>query len=140
MALLSARVKGYRLNWQGVPGRPDIAFPLQRIAVFVHGCYWHRCPHCDPSLPKKNRSFWDLKFRRNIGRDRRKVDTLRKLGWDSLVLWECQVKGSLSDCVARVLEKLSQSNHPLRQPGFGPTATAEGRASQPSVSRGGDSP
>ena len=46
-ALWSEGYKGYRLNWKNVPGRPDIAYPGKKIAIFVNGCYWHRCPKCD---------------------------------------------------------------------------------------------
>ncbi len=62
-ALWHSGVKGYRLHWKKVPGRPDIAFPGKKIAIFVNGCFWHRCPICNPSLPKTNISFWTDKFR-----------------------------------------------------------------------------
>lgn len=126
MALVSAGLRGYRLNWEGVPGRPDIAFLAEGLAVFVHGCYWHRCPRCDLPLPKKNRRFWDLKFQRNVSRDRRKIERLENLEWDVLVLWECEVNDSVSGCVTRVLERLSRSNAVPRQRGVRPY-TAEAR-------------
>ncbi len=109
-ALRASGLKGYRHNWIGAPGRPDVAFPTQRVAVFVHGCYWHRCPDCALPLPKRNRRFWMLKFRRNIERDRRKVATLEALGWRVLVLWECKIRDSAEGCVARVWKELSATN------------------------------
>lgn len=85
-------LSGYRLNWKGAPGRPDIAFPSKKVAVFVHGCFWHRCPYCRPSLPKTHTTFWKCKFERNVERDRKKTKALKKQGWKVFVFWECQVK------------------------------------------------
>src|SRR5688500_11643951 len=53
-ALWAAGIKGYRKDWQKAPGKPDIAFVGRRVAVFVHGCYWHSCPKCNIPRPKKN--------------------------------------------------------------------------------------
>src|SRR5687768_13013552 len=60
--------RGYRLHPANVPGRPDIAFTTQKVAIFVMGCFWHRCPKCDYKLPKHNRKFWKQKFERNLER------------------------------------------------------------------------
>ena len=54
------------------PGRPDIAYPGRKVAIFVHGCYWHHCPRCYPNLPKSNPEFWARKFELNRERDARK--------------------------------------------------------------------
>lgn len=89
-ALWKAGIRGYRLHWKKAPGRPDICFPDKKIAIFVHGCYWHRCPYCKPSMPKTHRKFWKEKFRKNKERDERKVKTLKKEGWKVLTVWECQ--------------------------------------------------
>ena len=90
-ALWKAGIKGYRLNWKHVPGRPDIAFVGKKIAIFVHGCYWHRCPECDLPLPKSNTKFWKEKFDRNIFRDKKKKRELTHLGWNVLEFWECEI-------------------------------------------------
>ena len=63
------RITGYETQYQEVPGTPDLAFPSERIAIFVNGCFWHRCPHCKPNLPKSNEAYWSAKFRRNRHRD-----------------------------------------------------------------------
>ena len=63
-------IRGYRLNWKKAPGRPDIAFPGRKIAIFINGCYWHRCPKCELPLPKSNVQFWKDKFDNNIARDK----------------------------------------------------------------------
>lgn len=83
---------GYRLQWKKVPGRPDIAYPGKKIAIFVNGCFWHRCPKCDLPLPKSNQDFWKAKFRRNIERDQRKINELEAQGWTVHVIWECELK------------------------------------------------
>lgn len=106
-ALLSANgVRGYRLNYAKAPGRPDIAFVGKRIAVFVHGCFWHGCPHCRPKRPSTNRSFWDLKLDRNVARDKRKVRALRNAGWRVCTIWECRLRTRPERELGRVLAML----------------------------------
>jgi DNA mismatch endonuclease (patch repair protein) len=63
-ALWQAGARGYRLHPKQVPGRPDMAFPAKRLAVFVHGCFWHQCPHCEgkKAYPRANVEFWRKKF------------------------------------------------------------------------------
>lgn len=91
-ALREAGLTGYRLQWKKAPGRPDIAFPGRKVAIFVNGCFWHRCPHCSPSMPKRNVEFWEAKFRRNVERDRRALAELENMGWTPIVIWECELK------------------------------------------------
>ena len=91
-ALRERGITGYRLQWKGASGRPDIAFPGRRVAVFVHGCFWHRCPYCHPSEPRSNVEFWQAKFQRNQERDRRNVESLLEHGWTVVVVWECRLK------------------------------------------------
>jgi DNA mismatch endonuclease (patch repair protein) len=104
--LRSAGEVGYRANWNGVPGRPDTAFPSLRVAIFVHGCYWHRCPKCRLALPQSHREFWKHKFERNVARDRRKLAALSELGWDTLVVWECELRESPTGVMRRLLRRL----------------------------------
>jgi DNA mismatch endonuclease (patch repair protein) len=85
---------GYRftLHRKSLPGRPDIVLPRHRKVIFVHGCYWHRhgCPKT--TSPTTNTIFWAEKFAANRSRDRRVIRELARLGWKSLVVWECQVE------------------------------------------------
>ena len=83
---------GYRLNWKKAPGRPDIAYPGRKLAIFVNGCFWHRCPYCNLPLPKSHLDYWEPKFAANIERDKRKTSELESSGWGVLVIWECQIK------------------------------------------------
>ncbi len=101
-ALRKSGLGGYRKNWKRVPGTPDIAYPGHRVAIFVHGCFWHRCPRCNFPLPRSHRDFWMRKFTRNEERDRRKIKVLAGMGWRVLVFWECEVSKDSSACAARV--------------------------------------
>ena len=105
-ALWDNGVRGYRLNWKKAPGKPDIAFPGKKIAIFINGCFWHRCPKCDLSLPKSNIEFWKEKFERNIARDKRKNEELFDFGWKVLTLWECKLKEDLGRQILKVKELL----------------------------------
>lgn len=90
--LKAARIRKYRLHAKNVPGRPDIAFPGKKVAIFVHGCYWHGCRYCKLPLPKTHRAFWRKKIETNRARDSHKVRELRRLGWTSITLWACRLR------------------------------------------------
>jgi DNA mismatch endonuclease (patch repair protein) len=82
----------YRLNVKGLPGRPDVANKSRKKAIFVHGCFWHHHVECGRGrIPTRNREFWTDKLSRNIERDARKIRDLDALGYDVLVLWECEL-------------------------------------------------
>lgn len=99
-------IRGYRLHWKKVPGRPDIAFPGKRLAIFVNGCFWHRCPICSPALPKSNTEFWRDKFDKNVQRDEVKNNELKKLGWKVMTIWECQIKSNMNGQLHRIRQEL----------------------------------
>lgn len=85
----------FRLHRRDLPGSPDLVFPKWGIALFVHGCYWHRHPGCArATTPKTNVEFWTNKFEQNVARDRDVNDALVKLGWKPLVIWQCQAKNT----------------------------------------------
>lgn len=107
--LWANNIRGYRLNWKKVPGSPGIAFPGKKIAIFVNGCFWHRCPICDLPLPKTNTKFWETKFKRNVERDRLKTQRLRDLGWKVIVIWECEIKKDILLQVKKVQALLNVS-------------------------------
>lgn len=105
--LRKAGLTGYRLQWK-VPGHPDIAWPGKLVALEVRGCFWHRCPHCNPSTPKKNTEYWEAKFARNTERDAENVRKLEEMGWRVHVIWECQLKKNAIDAtMADLLPKLA---------------------------------
>lgn len=104
-SLRSLGERAYRLAPKHVPGRPDITFMGDRLAVFVHGCFWHRhgCERASRELPKSNREYWQTKFRLNVERDERKVRNLESLGWHVLTVWECEIEQD-SNAVARKVQ------------------------------------
>ncbi|QOG20823.1 very short patch repair endonuclease [Bradyrhizobium sp. SEMIA] len=84
----------FRLHMPKLPGRPDILFPRDRKAVFIHGCFWHghSCPK--GRRPKSNAIFWEEKILANQARDARVLNDLAALNWSALVLWECELNDS----------------------------------------------
>lgn len=83
----------YRLHAPKLPGRPDIVLASRRVAIFVHGCFWHRhegCHWC--TIPASNVDFWTKKFERNVERDGQAIGSLRELGWRTAVVWECGLR------------------------------------------------
>ena len=83
---------GYRLNWKNAPGHPDIAYPGRKVAIFINGCFWHRCPKCNLPMPKSHQDYWLLKFERNVQRDAEKNKALESMGWTVVTIWECEIK------------------------------------------------
>nr|WP_284392921.1 very short patch repair endonuclease [Devosia yakushimensis] len=87
----------FRLHRKDLPGRPDIVLPRLHLAIFVHGCFWHRHEGCPrTSTPKTRADFWQQKFEANVARDRRTELALRELGWRVLIIWECEIRTPLS--------------------------------------------
>lgn len=82
----------YRLHVLGLPGKPDLVFVSRRKIIFVHGCFWHQHSCKRGAGPASNKDFWDTKLGRNRQRDRANVRSLRRSGWDVMVVWECQTK------------------------------------------------
>jgi DNA mismatch endonuclease (patch repair protein) len=105
-ALWQAGARGYRLHYKRVPGHPDISFVSKKVAIFVNGCYWHRCPKCNYVIPKTNSNFWRSKFENNVARDDRKRKELRRLGWKVLTVWECDLKNRFTTTLNKILRSL----------------------------------
>ena len=90
---------GYRLHWRidDEDGRyicrPDIAYPGRKVAIFVHGCFWHQHKGCRRgNMPQTNTGFWRSKLERNAARDSKQLAALKTSGWRALVIWECEIK------------------------------------------------
>jgi DNA mismatch endonuclease (patch repair protein) len=83
----------YRLNRKDLPGKPDIVLPGRRLAIFVHGCFWHGhdCPR-GGRVPKANRDYWVAKVARNRARDQAARAALEAAGWRVETVWECELK------------------------------------------------
>ena len=88
----------FRLHKKDLPGKPDLVFGPRRKVIFVHGCFWH-CHNCKAAhVPKSNRDYWGPKLERNRTRDRKNLDALKAAGWQSLVIWECELKDAEGMC------------------------------------------
>ncbi len=109
-ALREVGVGGYRLHWRKVPGHPDISYPGKKVAVFVHGCFWHSCQICRAPLPKTHTDFWRSKLEMNKKRDREKVKALEVSGWKVLVIWEHEIRKDPAICAEIVKSVLSSSD------------------------------
>ena len=109
-ALSKSGIRGYRKHFLHLPGRPDIAFPRYRLAVFIHGCFWHHCPKCNISIPRTNTPYWEEKLRRNIERDKRVFSQLEQADWRTMRLWECEIHHSLEWCVRQIHQELQRSS------------------------------
>ena len=94
----------FRLHRKDLPGTPDLVFPARRKAVFVHGCFWHSHAGCKYAYrPKSNVAFWEDKLQKNLERDIRVAQELKALGWDVIVIWECDTKDD--DLLVRILNE-----------------------------------
>ena len=91
-----------RLVKSDLPGSPDFVYPKARLAVFVHGCFWHRCPVHSRKIPRTHEAFWKRKFARNIERDRLNRDELESMGWKVMEIWEHEVKADPRGCAERI--------------------------------------
>lgn len=100
-ALWASGLRGYRLDFKGAPGRPDVAYTKWRLAIFVDGCFWHGCPQCY-RRPASNQEYWDAKINRNKERDKNVNVRLREAGWTIERYWECEVKKDLDSCVNHI--------------------------------------
>jgi DNA mismatch endonuclease (patch repair protein) len=95
----------FRLHRNDLPGKPDVVLPKYRIAIFVHGCFWHQHNGCiDCSKPKTNAKYWRPKLAANVQRDRKYRRRLRRIGWTPMVIWECQTQGT-----GQLLDRLERS-------------------------------
>ncbi len=98
----------FRLHRQDLPGKPDIVLPRWKVAIFVHGCFWHGHDCCEGHIPKSNVGYWAPKLERNRQRDAENLAKLLQLGWAPLVVWECQtyslpkLAGRVSDAMTKV--------------------------------------
>jgi DNA mismatch endonuclease, patch repair protein len=102
-SLLHSLGMRFRLHRRDLPGSPDIVLPRHRIAIFVHGCFWHQHRGCPKARkPSSNNDYWDRKLADNIARDRKKSAELRKLGWKVITIWQCETRNADS-----IIEKLT---------------------------------
>ncbi|MFH0883188.1 MAG: very short patch repair endonuclease [bacterium] len=100
----------YRVNVVDLPGKPDIANKTQKIAIFVHGCFWHGhdCKH-GKNRPKTNKKYWNEKINRNRTRDEENIKKLKELGYCVIIVWECELR-NIKEVERRLLDTFKQCN------------------------------
>lgn len=83
----------YRLHVKDLAGKPDLVFPKYNTVIFVHGCFWHLHEGCKYSeIPKTRTEFWKKKLYKNKKRDKKNIKKLEEMGWNVIVIWECELK------------------------------------------------
>jgi len=111
-----------------LPGRPDVVFPTERVAVFIDGCFWHACRR-HGVMPKTNTDFWKQKIADNVRRDRRNTRHLSADGWVVLRFWEHQVRNDLDAVLDRVQGRVVERRSTMRKamPGVSSAVAARRR-------------
>lgn len=99
----------HRLHRKELPGKPDLVYPSRKKVIFVHGCFWHQ--HGDPACkiarrPKSNTEYWGPKLDRNMERDAADQAELHKMGWDWMIVWECEARDALRSGTEALESKL----------------------------------
>lgn len=105
---LHAKGFRYRLHARKLPGSPDVVLPKHKVVIFVHGCFWHRHLSCRfATHPSSNAERWSKKFQENIDRDARNSTALDSLGWNVLVVWECELRVDSAGRLERLVSEIS---------------------------------
>ena len=101
--------KGYRfrIHKRDLPGKPDIVFPKHRLAIFVHGCFWHLHDDCrDGHIPKSREEYWRPKLEKNVQRDTQHNLSLKELGWEVVIVWECEIRKRIDEVIQSIERSL----------------------------------
>jgi DNA mismatch endonuclease (patch repair protein) len=106
--LFAEGIRGYRIHYS-LPGKPDIVFTKKKIAIFIDGCFWHKCPVCFQE-PETRKEFWMKKIQSNVDRDERVNEQLKAEGWTILRIWEHEVRKNPEDVVKRISDMLKKAN------------------------------
>lgn len=97
----------YRKNDKRLPGTPDIVLPKYKTVIFVNGCFWHGHKGCKYFVwPRNNANFWKQKIEANMQRDAKKHMQLREIGWNVIVIWECELRAHAKDRTLETLVKM----------------------------------
>jgi len=101
----------FRKNVRTLPGTPDVVLPKYKTVIFVNGCFWHRHPGCkEATTPKTRTDFWNEKFERNVANDRKHKEELQALGWNVIVIWECEINEHFTETMDRVKTELIKNS------------------------------
>jgi DNA mismatch endonuclease (patch repair protein) len=101
--------KGYRFrkNDKRYPGKPDVVLPKYKTVIFVNGCFWHMHPGCKYGrLPKSNTDYWKPKLEKNVENDKQHRKELQEMGWQVIVLWECELKKDFEETMEQTVKSI----------------------------------
>ncbi len=101
--------KGYRfrIHLSSFPGKPDIVLPKYKAVIFVHGCFWHQHKNCiDGRIPKTRTKYWEEKLNKNVCRDIKHKRILRKMGWNVITVWECEIEKKIGTVLNKIESKI----------------------------------
>lgn len=97
----------YRKNVRTLPGCPDIVLPKYRTCIFVNGCFWHKHDGCRYFVwPENNAAFWKEKIEANVERDKRNYKLLNDSGWNTIVIWECDIKNNFPETMNTLVKQI----------------------------------
>jgi len=106
--LFSEGIRGYRIHYN-LPGKPDIVFIKKKIAIFIDGCFWHKCPICFKA-PETRKKFWLEKINKNVERDLEINELLKNMGWKVIRIWEHDVRKNPTNVVIMITQFLQDCN------------------------------
>lgn len=107
---LHSRGFRFRLHSRKLPGSPDLVLPRFKVAILVHGCFWHRHRHCRYTTnPSSNIERWNAKFEANVARDIHNLNALADLGWTVIVVWECELRGDSESRLEQLVSQLHEA-------------------------------
>ena len=99
----------YRKNVSTLPGSPDIVLSKYKTVIFINGCFWHRQSSCKRAqTPRNNSDFWNSKFEKTVLRDEANYQSLKGLGWNVIVLWECEIKEHFDSTMSKLIDVLNK--------------------------------
>lgn len=101
----------YRVNYKALPGKPDIVFTKKKIAIFIHGCYWHghNCGSRYAHASQSNKAYWGPKIQRTQQRDQEHIAQLEVDGWKVIVLWECRIKNDFDQIIETLVNSINNN-------------------------------
>ena len=92
----------YRIHYRKLPGKPDLVFPGRKKVVFINGCFWHKHDCKYFKWPETNSNFWQDKINRTAQRDNENYETLKRMGWHSIIIWECKIKNNITEAIDEI--------------------------------------
>lgn len=108
---LFSRGYRYRVNYKALPGKPDIVFTKKKIAIFIHGCYWHGhdCGSRYAHTSQSNKAYWEPKIYRTKQRDHEHIIKLEASGWKVAIMWECQIKNNFVQTIENLINMIEHN-------------------------------